>query len=77
MNNKDKLFKIAAEVFDVRFSLINITRKPNEIHEDDSLGDLSILQGVTRFPARIKCATLSWHALQAALDGEGSKVSTE
>ena len=54
-----------------------ITRKPDEIHEDDTLGDLLTLQGVTRFPARIKCATLSWHALQAALQGGVSKVSTE
>lgn len=54
-----------------------ITRKPDEIHEDDTLGDLLTLQGVTRFPARIKCATLSWHALQAALQGGVSGVSTE
>lgn len=34
------------------------------------LGDIAALLGVRRFPARIKCATLAWHALLAALRGE-------
>lgn len=34
------------------------------------LGDLTALLGVRRFPARIKCATLAWHALGSALKGE-------
>lgn len=34
-------------------------------------GDLAALLGVRKFPARIKCATLAWHALGAALRGEG------
>jgi len=33
-----------------------------------SLGDLEALQGVRRFPARVKCATLAWNALQQALE---------
>lgn len=37
--------------------------------ELSSLGDLSILKGVNRFPTRIKCATLAWHALSDALSG--------
>jgi nitrogen fixation protein NifU and related proteins len=36
--------------------------------EDVSLGDLEALRGVVKFPVRIKCATLSWNALQQALD---------
>ena len=40
------------------------------------VGDLAALQGVRQFPARVKCATLSWHALEAALKGNG-KTSTE
>lgn len=39
-------------------------------------GELASLLGVRKFPARVKCATLGWHALLAALDGE-SRVSTE
>ena len=36
--------------------------------EGVSLGDLEALQGVVKFPVRIKCATLSWHTLAQALD---------
>lgn len=39
-------------------------------------GDLASLSGVRRFPARIKCATLAWHAVEAALQGKG-QASTE
>ena len=35
--------------------------------EPDSLGDLEVLEGVRKFPVRIKCATLSWNTLQEAL----------
>lgn len=40
------------------------------------LGDLAALSGVRKFPARIKCAMLPWHALEAALDGKPT-ASTE
>jgi nitrogen fixation NifU-like protein len=39
-------------------------------------GEIAALLGVRQFPARIKCATLAWHALICALDG-GTSVSTE
>ena len=39
------------------------------------LGDLAALSGVRRFPARIKCALLPWHALDAALDGRATATS--
>jgi nitrogen fixation protein NifU and related proteins len=42
----------------------------------DEWGELAALAGVRRFPARVKCATLAWHALVAALKGE-RKASTE
>ena len=47
-------------------------------HEVDFLdfGDLASLSGVRRFPARIKCATLAWHALEAALQGK-EQTTTE
>ena len=34
------------------------------------LGKLSVLSGVWKYPARVKCAALSWHAMKSALDGE-------
>jgi nitrogen fixation NifU-like protein len=42
----------------------------------EQAGDLAALSGVHKFPARIKCATLAWHAFLCALDG-GSSISTE
>ncbi|MEW6367138.1 MAG: Fe-S cluster assembly sulfur transfer protein SufU [Acidobacteriota bacterium] len=43
----------------------------------EKLGKLAALSGVCDYPARVKCATLAWHAMQAALKGEGEKVTTE
>ncbi len=44
--------------------------------EENHLGKLKIFAGVLEFPARVKCASLSWHTLHAALNEEGM-VSTE
>jgi nitrogen fixation NifU-like protein len=44
--------------------------------DDNDLGKLKIFAGVLEFPARVKCASLSWHTLNAALHGE-DVVSTE
>jgi len=41
------------------------------------LGKLAVFSGVCEFPVRIKCATLAWHTLQAALEDKGEPVSTE
>lgn len=41
------------------------------------LGKLAALSGVREFPARVKCASLCWHTLNAALDGAAAPVSTE
>jgi len=41
------------------------------------VGKLAVFAGVHKFPARVKCAILSWHALMAALKGQGEPVSTE
>ena len=41
------------------------------------LGKLAVFSGVREFPVRIKCATLPWHTLKAALAGEDCTVSTE
>lgn len=48
-----------------------------DIEEDENnLGKLKIFAGVLEFPARVKCASLSWHTLHAALNNE-TEVSTE
>ena len=41
------------------------------------LGKLSVFSGVSEFPMRVKCATLAWHTLRAALQGKHEPVSTE
>ena len=43
---------------------------PEFVPEED-VGDLEALQGVAKYPVRVKCATLAWHALQDALDRHG------
>ena len=42
----------------------------------EQMGSLAALGGVSKFPLRVKCASLAWHALKSALDG-GGEVSTE
>jgi nitrogen fixation protein NifU and related proteins len=41
------------------------------------LGKMAVFSGVSKFPARVKCATLAWHTLQSALEGKHDPVSTE
>ncbi|HEY3938027.1 MAG TPA: SUF system NifU family Fe-S cluster assembly protein [Bryobacteraceae bacterium] len=41
------------------------------------LGKLAVFSGVREYPMRVKCATLAWHTLRAALHAEGQPVSTE
>ena len=43
----------------------------------DCLGKLQVLAGVSEYPTRIKCATLAWHTMRAALHEESQPVSTE
>jgi nitrogen fixation NifU-like protein len=43
----------------------------------ETLGKLAVFSGVSQFPIRVKCASLSWHAMKAALDQPGETVSTE
>src|SRR2546423_425112 len=42
-----------------------------------NVGKLAVFAGVHKFPARVKCAILAWHALMAALKGDGQPVTTE
>ena len=53
-----------------------VTGELNTETDENSLGKLKIFAGVLEFPARVKCASLSWHTLHAALSGE-DEVSTE
>jgi nitrogen fixation NifU-like protein len=52
-----------------------LTRHDSEV--DAGLGKLAALAGVREFPVRVKCASLCWHTLNAALSGGGVQVTTE
>ena len=43
----------------------------------EAIGKLAVLAGVREYPARVKCATLAWHTLDAALKNEEKSISTE
>ena len=49
----------------------------DEAADPEALGKLAVFSGVREFPARVKCASLAWHTLRAALRGTQDKVSTE
>jgi nitrogen fixation protein NifU and related proteins len=53
-----------------------VTGELNEETEENNLGNLKIFAGVREFPVRVKCATLAWHTLHAALNKQ-DQVSTE
>jgi len=44
---------------------------------ESGLGKLAVFAGVHKFPARVKCAILPWHAVLAAIEGKGAPVTTE
>lgn len=54
-----------------------LTSAPDAPIDEEALGKLRVFSGVREFPIRIKCATLAWHAVAAALDGKDLPVSTE
>jgi len=62
----------AQQMFDTFHKLVT-----GETKADDGLGRLAAFSGVSEFPARVKCATLAWHTLHSALQGEQELVSTE
>jgi nitrogen fixation protein NifU and related proteins len=54
-----------------------VTTQEHKDGDSAQLGKLAVFSGVAEFPARVKCATLAWHTLQAALEDKQESVSTE
>jgi nitrogen fixation NifU-like protein len=54
-----------------------VTGPPDEVAETEGLGKLAVFHGIREFPVRVKCATLAWHTLRAAIKGSDNSVSTE
>ena len=59
------------------FNRVHALLTRQDAQADAGLGKLAALGGVREFPARVKCASLCWHTLNAALAESGSTVSTE
>ena len=72
---KGKTVKEAEDLF-VQFHRM-VTANPDAPVDEKGVGKLAVFSGVREFPIRIKCATLSWHALLSALRGKAEAVTTE
>jgi nitrogen fixation NifU-like protein len=71
---KGKRVEDAERMFEqFRHMVVSGTEDPVEA----SLGKLNVLCGVREFPSRVKCASLAWHTLHAALESEKEPVTTE
>jgi nitrogen fixation NifU-like protein len=71
---KGKTVKEAEQLFGKVHDVLTHHDAPIDV---DALGKLAALTGVREFPARVKCATLCWHTLHAALQHDSQAVSTE
>jgi nitrogen fixation NifU-like protein len=71
---KGKTVAEAESLFETFHDLLTTDRQEPDL---DKLGKLAALAGVRDYPTRVKCATLCWHTLHSALEGEDAPVSTE
>jgi len=71
---KGKTRTEAEQLFERFHDLVTGKKAPDDAPE---LGKLAVFSGVSEFPIRVKCATLSWHTLRAAMDGKDEIISTE
>ena len=62
----EKLFKLFHKV---------VTGEIDPVEHLEDLGKLAAFGGVSEFPARVKCASLAWHTMHAALNEEGDPVT--
>jgi nitrogen fixation NifU-like protein len=77
---KGKTREDAGKLFEQFHKLVTGKTKSNGGRNDggeSELGKLAVFSGVSEYPVRVKCATLAWHALQAALADKNEAVSTE
>ena len=72
---KGKTRKEAEELFASFHRLV--TGEGDPLAELEKLGKLAAFSGVSEFPARVKCASLAWHTLHAALETKEHRVTTE
>ncbi|HEY3282650.1 MAG TPA: SUF system NifU family Fe-S cluster assembly protein [Armatimonadota bacterium] len=75
----DSLKGKSVEEAEALFELFHdmVSRDMDADFDPDELGKLAVFQGVCEFPARVKCASLAWHTLKAALSSQDQPVTTE
>ncbi|HFD11424.1 MAG TPA: SUF system NifU family Fe-S cluster assembly protein [Crenotrichaceae bacterium] len=71
---KGKTVKQAEQLFE---QFHNITTSHDDEIKLEELGKLAVLAGVRDYPSRVKCATLPWHTMSAAVKNEATTVTTE
>ena len=75
---KGKSFEEAKEIMDAFINMIKNTSEIRSDHlDEDQKTKLMSLSGVKQFPMRVKCATLSWHTLNSAMEGKKEAINTE
>lgn len=67
----------AAALFEAVHKLLTEQDSDDSDADADRLGKLMVLGGIKQYPMRVKCATLAWHTLQAALKHSVNSVTTE
>jgi nitrogen fixation NifU-like protein len=72
---KGKPISEASELFHKFHEMV--TGDPSTEADAEDLGKLAVFSGVREYPARVKCASLAWHTLQAALQKKDEPVTTE
>jgi nitrogen fixation NifU-like protein len=72
---KGKTVAEAEKLFERFHDMVTGHGAPGE--PDAELGKLAVFSGVSEFPVRVKCASLAWHTLQAAIAGKQEAISTE
>jgi nitrogen fixation NifU-like protein len=72
---KGKAVTEAIEIFEQFHTMV--TTEVNVPIDEISLGKMAVFAGVREFPMRVKCATLAWHTMKAAVEKDQTPVSTE
>ena len=69
--------KTLAEVRELFDRFLNLVTDEDADDDDRALGKLAVFAGVRDYPARVKCASLAWHTLRAAVEDRHGVVTTE
>ena len=72
---KGKTKEEASALFEQFHHMVTGENQPDE--QNPSLGKLVVFSGVSKYPARVKCATLAWHTVKAALERTDEIISME